>query len=325
MRRLLAAALGATLVAAAGATALAAPEPAGGALAAEVERAAADLAPGARLFRVSMDPAEDGTELPPVVVEGRTVTSEEDPVGPWKQPEWTSRRRFATTRVFVRPQGQFEFESWYRGNFHTDGEGPRHRFQEEISWGLPWRMQVDYYHNFEHAAGDRFRDVGPQFEMRWAPADWGVIPLNPTLYAEYKWNYHGADATEWKVLFGDAIRPRLHGAFNLSWEQETSGARATELQVAGALSRTVVQRKFSVGLETKLQRVTENGARGHDVWEASAGPSFQWRFTERAHLDVTPLIGLNRKSDRLELFVVFGWDFGGGDGSRLAPTSTKSR
>jgi len=308
---------------AASAAAHAAPEPATPGLAEAVADAAAP-APALPLFRASLDFDGEEAELPPVVVEGKTVTSEEDAIGPWKQPEWTSRRRFATTRVYVRPEGQWEFESWYRGNFN-DEAGPRHRFQEEISYGLPWRMQVDYYHNFERAAGDDFTDVGPQLEMRWALADWGVLPLNPTLYAEYKWNYHGSDATEWKVLFGDTIAPRVHGAFNLSWEQETSGARATELQVAGAVSWTVIDRKLGIGVEGKLQRVTENGSRGHDVWEASIGPSVQWRFTERAHLDVTPLLGLNKKSHDLELFIVFGWDFGGGDESRLAPTSTKSQ
>jgi len=52
-------------------------------------------------------------EVPETVVtarEGRFLR-EEDRIGPYGQPRWTAHRRFPSTRVYVAPPGQFEFES----------------------------------------------------------------------------------------------------------------------------------------------------------------------------------------------------------------------
>lgn len=38
---------------------------------------------------------------------------EEQPVGPYKQPEWTLHRRFPSTRVYIQTMpGEVEFEQW---------------------------------------------------------------------------------------------------------------------------------------------------------------------------------------------------------------------
>lgn len=131
---------------------------------------------------------------PEVVARGARVLSEDDPVGVYGQPEWTTRRRFARSRVYVLPEGQWEFEQWWRGTF-DHGDGPAHLFQEEIGVGLPHRFQLDLYGNWEHEESTTFWS-GVQPELRWAPADWGVLPLNPTLYLEYKWQHHAENVAE---------------------------------------------------------------------------------------------------------------------------------
>jgi hypothetical protein len=261
-----------------------------------------------------------GTE---VVSTARRVTSESDPVGPYDQPEWTTRRRFARTRVYVLPEGQIEVEQWWRGTFDR-GERASHRFQAEIGVGLPGRFQFDLYGNYDHDDGTT-NWVGLQPELRWAPADWGVIPLNPTLYVEYKWNHHENDVFEGKVLLGDEICRDWHWGMNLSVEQTLGGERDTELAVTQAISYTLADRQFSVGAEFEYDRVTAEGSRDDQEHEFYAGPSIQWRPNERMHVDLVPLKGWH-DAHTWRVFLVVGWDFGGrvDDGPR-SPVSSKSR
>ena len=67
----------------------------------------------------------------PMFISRRAATSEEDPVGPNLQPEWTTRRRFATTRTYVLAPFQVEVESWWKGKFPKAG-GSEHLFQEAM-------------------------------------------------------------------------------------------------------------------------------------------------------------------------------------------------
>lgn len=252
--------------------------------------------------------------------------NEEAPVGPNQQPAWTAHRRFPTTRVYVLPPWQVEFESWWRGKFPRAGRA-NHLFQEEVGVGLPWRFQVDFYENFESLAGKSFRRQGEQAELRWAFAEWGKLPLNPTIYAEWKFNDHAADVYEIKLLFGEEIAPRWHWGLNLIHEQEDSGAKTTEFGFSQALSYTVLDEKLSVGLEMKFAHVTEDGKRHDASIEFLLGPSLQWRPTKRTHLDLVPLFGLTSESQRVDAFVVFGVDFGPGGESQKprAPISTRSQ
>jgi hypothetical protein len=52
--------------------------------------------------------------------------------------------------------------------------------------GLGHRLQLDLYLQTEQAGHQAPLEIGAEkVELRWALADWGVIPLNPTLYAEF--------------------------------------------------------------------------------------------------------------------------------------------
>ena len=161
--------------------------------------------------------------LPETLVVGRRL-SEDRAVGPNQQPEWTTARRFATTRVYVLPPWQAEFEQWWKGKFPRQGKG-EHFLQSEIGIGLPYRLQLDIYENLERPVGGTFQHGGNQFEMRYAFADWGKIPLNPTLYLEWKANHNAADAYEVKLLLGEELAPRWHWGLNFFFEQEVGGGR----------------------------------------------------------------------------------------------------
>src|SRR5262245_2859662 len=63
-------------------------------------------------------------ELPPIYVNANdsAVVSENDLVGPYKAPEWTTARRFPTTRVYIqRAPGEVAFEQWWRARTYDDG------------------------------------------------------------------------------------------------------------------------------------------------------------------------------------------------------------
>lgn len=266
----------------------------------------------------------DVVELPEVVVTGAAAEFKESaPIGSYQQPEWTAHRRFATTRVYVLPQGQIEFEQWWRLRAFDDGP-PKHRYQTEIGFGLPYRFQFDLYLNWEGTGSDiDFHSVAP--EVRWALADWDVLPGNPTLYGEYKIAPDEADVWEVKLLLGDEITPRLHWGLNGVYEAEIGGERAREWQATGALSYSFIDQTLAAGLEMKYVHETVEGSRSNPEHKLLLGPSLQWRPTKSTHLDLVCLFGLSDDSPDLETYVVFGWDLGGGGGkSPLAPTSSRS-
>jgi hypothetical protein len=250
---------------------------------------------------------------------------EEQPIGDNQQPEWTSQRRFATTRIYVLPPWQVEFEQWWKGKYPRE-EKAEHLLQSEISVGLPYRFQLDVYENVEKPPDGGFRHQGNQVEARWALADWGKIPLNPTLYGEWKFNSHTADAYEVKLLLGDEIAPRWHWGFNLFYEQQVGGGRESEMGFSQALSYSLVDQRLSVGVEMQLERTSEPNLDGKPAVEFLIGPSVQWRPIPRIHLDLVPLFGTTDDSPQVEVFVVFGFSFGSSSAAEInAPASSRSR
>src|SRR5436190_17266637 len=144
-------------------------------------------------------------------------------IGPARQPEWTTDRRFTRVRTYVLAPWQVEFESWYYGKTPKD-EDTTHLFQEEISVGLPHRFQVDIYANIEKKPDEDVYYKATQVEARWALANWDCLPLNPTLYAEWKFQTQDQpDVGEFKLLLSDNISPRWIFGVNLAYERETSG------------------------------------------------------------------------------------------------------
>lgn len=260
----------------------------------------------------------------PIVVQDRKQMQEEVAVGPYAQPEWTTHRRFPVSRVYVQHMPyEVGIEQWWRLRHFRDGT-TQQRFQEEAAIGLPNRVQCDIYETWvvENSGRTVHQDVS--VEGRWALADWGRIPMNPTVYLEWKFVEEGADVLEAKLLLGDEFVPGFHWALNLVDEQEMSDARTTELQVSGALGWTVIDSKLGVGVEAKYVNETEKGARSDAANKVLVGPSLQWRPAKAWHVDLAPLVGLTDDSPRLEAWAVAGVEFGLRDNRKKvqAPIST---
>ena len=264
--------------------------------------------------------------MPEVTVTGEQPLNEELLIGDNQQPEWTARRRFATTRVYVQPPWQVELETGWQADYaRSHGGPPTHLLTGEIELGLPYRFQVDYEYA-ERIETGHWRNDSSSVELRWAFAEWGKIPLNPTVKAEWKFINHEADAYEFSLALGEEIAPRWHWGANLFYEQQIGDDRERELAVSQALSYTLIDEKLGVGIEAKLTDETDKPDR-HSHLEMLVGPSVQWRPTPRTHLDVVPLFGVTGRSPRIESFIFFGIDFGPGSerNEGITPASLRNK
>jgi len=275
---------------------------------------------------------------------------DEKPVGPYKRPMWTLHRVSPQTRIYLQVDpGEVEFEQWLdirlskaRGKAQED----HIRLSEEFEFGLGGRFQLDLYYNTKWTRNTgqtaTLVDRGWAAELRYALADWGVIPGNPTLYLEYiLWNNNPNDGTpgdeasasiEPKLLLGGEIYPGWHWGSNFFYER-TFNNSVREHGVTASLLHTVVDRVFTAGVTAKFvyesdnigssQPPAGNSARSHELY---LGPSFQVRLASKeeemevngvktklnrakGHLDLEPIFGLTGDSSRVQILLVFGWDF----------------
>jgi hypothetical protein len=159
-------------------------------------------------------------------------------------------------------------------------------------------------------------------ELRWALADWDVIPLNPTLYAEYKWANHdlGGDVLELKLLLGDNIGDDLSYGINFIWEQELTHSKTTEWQVSGGLSYDISD-AISAGVESRYIRETVAGERGNPEHKFLIGPSLQFRPSRNTFIDLVSLFGVTKAAADIEAYLIFGINFGPGGKKVHQPVS----
>ncbi|MCP5558904.1 MAG: transporter [Verrucomicrobiaceae bacterium] len=263
---------------------------------------------------VAQSMAQDAANSPVIATVNVTAQSdglaEEARTGAYQQPEWVQYRRFATSRVHIqRNPWEVSVEQWWRGRY-DNGEW-KHRFQEEIEIGLPGRVQLDFYYDWV-VENDKAEHLDVSGEIRWAPADWGVIPLNPALYLEYKIvdPSQGGDVIEPKILFGEELGGGWQWALNLVYERELAGEKAEEFSVTQALSKSLIDNKLSLGVEMAWKRETVAAGRGSPEQKLIAGPSVQWRPTTNSHLDLVGLVGCTKHSPDFEGWLVFGVNFG---------------
>lgn len=255
--------------------------------------------------------AQDTTET--AGIEVRASGIDEDalrqttPVGPYNQPQWTTQRAFSTTRVYVRPPGSMEFVQYWTPEWK--GGVTEHAFREEVELGLPCRFQLDFYQNWRiDEEGDSFYK-GSSVELRYALADWGKIPLNPTLYAEWAFNDAAPDVWELKLLLGETFARRWNWAANIVYEQEVGGSRATEIALSTALTYALIDETLNIGFEALAERKTEAGSRSNPQYELLVGPSINVHPTRNSFITVAPLFGTTDDSPDVELFVVAGFQF----------------
>lgn len=270
--------------------------------------------------RASAPPEPDEPAKGETVVIGPRVWGDAAPVGPYQQPKWTDRRRFPTTRVYVAPPGTFTFEYWLETKAPLDGGDVRLRSLFEVTLALPKRLQLDLYLRTQQVGTGPMVFESERVELRWALADWGVIPGNPTLYLEWIRPAERPMKLEGKLLLGDAFTERLYWGLNLFYERELWGAQAQEYGVTGGLSYSLLENVLGAGAEFRVELVDDRTARPSPLeMEFLAGPSLSWRPLPQANVLVVWLVGAGfERSDPATPFsargimqptVIAGWRF----------------
>jgi hypothetical protein len=251
-------------------------------------------------------------EMPEIVVVGKRGSGlrEEDRVGPYAQPRWTATRRFTTTRVYVVPAGKVEVEYWLRTTVKRDGT-TAYRSLYEIEFGLPHRFQFDVYLRTDQSADTGEIVMSEQLELRYALAQWGKIPGNPTLYLE--WIRHDRqdepDQIEPKLLLGGELWPRWHWGVNFVGEFQTGGDLEREYSVRSGLSYCAVDSRLSVGAEAQASFTDTRADRGSFEESVVVGPSLQYRPFSQMTVNVSPLFGLTDDSPAAQVWFNCGWEF----------------
>ena len=125
------------------------------------------------------------TQQSVVVTAPEAPSAYEEVPSAYGAPPAFSRSRFSdTVNAYVLPPWAFFFGELFEGQGFRHGP-PDYLFTQEMEMGLPFRFNVAAEAQFERFnGGGGARSVS--LEARWALADWNKIPLNPTLFAEYK-------------------------------------------------------------------------------------------------------------------------------------------
>jgi hypothetical protein len=278
------------------------------------------------------------------------VTGEEVPSA-YGAPPGLSRSRFSNAvNAYVLPPWSFFFGELYEGQGFRHGP-PDHLFTQEIEMGLPYRFNVAAETEFERFNGGG-GDQTVSLEARWALADWNKIPLNPTIFAEYKFGVgtirheevpppaaggegeeeEGGppkvpDAYEVRLLLAQEFFQRLEWAMNWFFEKENTGDRGREWGFSQAAMIPVLlpEERLKLGIEMQYRNVTTKDTRGDAVNSFVLGPTLAWKPTAQTRLDISPLFGCTHDSPVADVFVAFSWLFGGERAEAEAPVSTRFR
>jgi hypothetical protein len=281
-----------------------------------------------------------------IVVTGDDVRSAYGAPGPF------SRTRFAPlTTAYVLPPGTFYFGENYEGDAFRHGP-PDHIFTQELEVGLPYRFGAA-----AEMALERFNGGGGiktvSLEARYALADWNKIPLNPTLFAEYKFGVGTIrheegpppppgeeeeeeesgppkvpDAYEFRLLLAQEFGERVEWAMNWFFEKENTGDRGREWGFAQSATIPILLEKerLKVGMEMQYKNFTVKDTRGDPMHTFVIGPTLAYRTSHSTRFDVSTLFGCTEDSPRVQVFAIFSFLLGPGtEQGAEAPVSTRNR
>src|SRR5256886_7569015 len=299
-----------------------------------------------------MFPAINHSAIAQAVTDQEVVVTGEEVPSAYGAPPGLSRSRFSnTTQAYVLPPWAFFFGEIYEGQGFRHGP-PDHLFTQEIEMGLPYRFGVAAEAKFERFNGGGGAET-VSLEARWALADWNKIPLNPTLFAEYKFGVgtirheevpppppgggegeeeEGGppkvpDAYEVRLLLAQEFFGRIEWAMNWFFEKENTGDRGREWGFSQAAMTPVLlpNERLKVGIEMEYRNLTVKDTRGNPLTSFTIGPTVAWKPTPNTRLDISPLFGCTHDAPVADVFVAFSWLFGGERAEAEAPVSTRFR
>jgi hypothetical protein len=283
------------------------------------------------------------------------VTGEEVPSSYGATPGF-SRSRFSNlTQSYVLPPGAVFAGLIYQGDSLRFNR-PDHLLTQEIEIGLPHRFGIAFENSVENFRG-RTQERTFSIEGRYALADWNKIPLNPTVFVEYKFGIGDIlhdegppellgkgeaeefimehkplpGALEVRLLLAQDFGNNVEWALNAFFEQEVGGDRGREVGFAQSVMFPIMlpNERLKVGAEMQFNSFTDAGIREggeSPSYRCVIGPTIAWKPSSNTRLDVSPLFGVTDDSPRASIFVVFSMLFGGAEAPQAeAPASTRNR
>ena len=202
--------------------------------------------------------------------------------------------------AYVLPPWAFFFGELFEGQGFRHGP-PDYLFTQEIEMGLPYRFNIAAETELE-----RFNGGGGvqtvSLEARWALADWNKIPLNPTIFAEYKFGVgtirheevppppggggegeeeeEGGppkvpDAYEVRLLLAQDFFERVEWAMNWFFEKENTGDRGREWGFSQAAMVPILlpNERLKLGIEMEYKNFTVKDTRGDAVEQLRHRPN----------------------------------------------------
>ncbi len=267
-----------------------------------------------------------------VVVNAEADEGEHDQfteLGEYGQPAWAERNRASsTTAVYVLSPYEASLDLSWEGDFARRGK-TRHEFNQEIDVGLLHRFELGF-ENEVGVIGDQGHATSGTFEIRYALADWNVIPLNPAVSAEYVvgWgksvesagadsHHHGnrlrdqPDAAVLRLLLGQDFARHFGYAMNVALQQNVSD-RGRQFELSQCVTCGLMKGLFEVGAEMRYTHSTEE-FRAHDRDDLVIGPTVGWKPTRQTRVNLAPLFGCTSESPRVAMLAMFSYEFGGAE------------
>jgi hypothetical protein len=302
------------------------------------------VAAGPAFFCPIISPATARAQDEEVVVTGDDIGSA------YGAPGGFSRSRFSNlTNAYVLPPWTFFVGEIYEGDAFKHGP-PDHLFTQEVEMGLPYRFGVAVETEFERFNGGGGNE-SVSIEARYALADWNKIPLNPTIFAEYKFGTgpirheegpppppggeeeeggppQRPDAYEFRLLLAQEFGGRFEWAMNGFFEKENTGDRGREWGFAQSAVTPILlpREQLKVGLEMEYKNFTVKDTRGDPQHSFVIGPTAAYRITKNTRLDISTLFGCTADAPRVQVFGAFSWILGRATEQEAeAPVSTRNR
>jgi hypothetical protein len=281
------------------------------------------------------------------------VISGEEVPSAYGAPPALSRGRFSNlVNAYVLPPWAVYAGAIYQGDAQRFNR-PDHTYTEEIEMGLPCRFGVAVENQIETFRGTT-QERSFSIEGRYAFADWDKIPLNPTIFMEYKFGLGDIlhdegppaplgkgeaqafldahtplpGALEVRILLSEEFFNRVEWALNGFLEAETGGDRGREWGFAQSAMIPVLlpRERLKIGAEMQLTGFADKGIRNDPSYRFIIGPTIAWKPTKNTRFDVSPLFGATHDAPRASVFAVFSYVFGGAEGNEgEAPASTRNR
>ena len=253
-------------------------------------------------------------------------------LGEYAQPAWAERSRFSsTTSVYVLSPNEVFAGNLWEADFRQHSK-TLNDLTQEIDFGLPHRLEIGVENELGLAGSDAY-ETSVTAEVRYAFANWNVIPLNPAISAEYIFGVGKSvkDATSdrdlrrqqnavaVRLLLGQNFGDHFGYGMNVGVEQDVSHDSGREFDISQSVAYGAMKGQFEFGAEMRYVHDTSQRSSG-DKDELVIGPTIGWKPTRQLRISAAPLLGCTGDSPRLAMFVLVSYEFGGAE-SVVAPIS----